>query len=101
MHVDRPTFQRSFLYLGLGYDIQPLLRFTHLCDTLLYANLYLDRGPVEAWYDAAFAEARDIEVLGKEVKADFDPLTAFELGPTRARTCSTRSAWTTANTWIS
>jgi hypothetical protein len=81
MHVDRQTFERSFLYLGPGYDIQPLLRFTHLCDTFLYANLYLDRGPVEAWYDAAFAEARDIEVLGKEVTADLDPLTAFDLGP--------------------
>ena len=81
MHVDRQTFERSFLYLGPGYDIQPLLRFTHLCDTFLYPNLYLDRGPVEAWYDAAFAKARDIEVLGKKVTTDFDPLTAFDLGP--------------------
>ena len=57
MHIDHQTFERSFFYIGPGFDIQPLLRFTHLCDTFLYPNLYLYRRPVEGWYDEALANA--------------------------------------------
>ena len=81
MHVDHQTFERSFFYIGPGFDIQPLLRFTHLCDTFLYPNLYLDRRPVEAWYDEALANAADIEVLGKRVTPGFDADIALEQAP--------------------
>jgi len=80
MRIDHQTFARSFFYIGPGFDIQPLLRFTHLCDTFLYPNLYLDLGPVERWYDEAFAAA-DIEVLGKRVTRGLDAEVALEQAP--------------------
>jgi hypothetical protein len=83
MHIDHQTFERSFFYIGPGFDIQPLLRFTHLCDTFLYPNLYLDRRPVEGWYDEALANATDIEVLGKQVTSGFDADIALEHAPDR------------------
>jgi len=82
MHIDTATFERSFFYIGPGFDIQPLLRFSHLSDTFLYPNVFLDRWPVEAWYDEALAGACDIEILGKEVEPGFELESAFELGPT-------------------
>ncbi len=81
MKLDRLTFERSFFYIGPGYDIQPLLRFTHLCDTFLYPNLYLDRTAVERWYDSALAAADDIEVLNKRVTRGFDSKVALECAP--------------------
>ena len=83
MHIDHQTFERSFFYIGPGFDIQPLLRFTHLCDTFLYPNLYLYRRPVEGWYDEALANAADIEVLGKRVTSGFDADIALEQAPDR------------------
>jgi hypothetical protein len=81
MRIDHHTFARSFFYVGPGFDVQPLLRFTHLCDTSLYPNLYLDLGPVERWYDEAFTNTADIEVLGKRVTRGFDVEVALEQGP--------------------
>jgi hypothetical protein len=83
MYLDKNTFERSFFYIGPGYDIQPLLRFTHLCDTFIYPNVYLNRRPVEEWYDSAFEHAKDIEVLDKRVTRGFDAEIAMECGTDR------------------
>jgi hypothetical protein len=80
-HIDTKAFERSFFYIGPGFDIQPLLRFTHVCDTFLYANVFLDTRPAEEWYDHALAESPDIEIVGKDVEMGFALDSAFELGP--------------------
>jgi hypothetical protein len=80
-HIDTKAFDRSFFYIGPGFDIQPLLRFTHVCDTFLYANVFLDTRPAEEWYDHALAESPDIEIVGKDVEMGFALDLAFELGP--------------------
>ena len=50
-----------------GFDIEPLLRFTHICDAFLYANLFPDMHKIIEWYEVAFKYCNDIEVLDRKL----------------------------------
>ena len=78
MRFSTAEFSKSFFNIGAGYDIQPMLRFTHVTDTFIYCNLYLFKSEVSEWYDSAFRES-DFEVLNKEVVDDFNELEHFEI----------------------
>ncbi|MFP7754445.1 hypothetical protein ACLG6S_07295 [Thermodesulfobacteriota bacterium B35] len=75
------VFAKSFFYIGPGYDIEPLLRFTHLTDTFMYVNIYLSLREVLRWYDEQFSLHPDIEVVEKKVLRDFDETRHFTLHP--------------------
>ncbi len=81
MIITHPIFEKSFFYIGAGLDIEPLLRFTHICTEFIYVNLYLDQKRVAKWYDWALGLCPDIEVLEKEVVHGFDEEIHFELNP--------------------
>ena len=81
MRLTPEIFERSFYYIGPGYDIEPLLRFTHLTDTFLYANLYLEKERVLKWYRHAFRHREDFEVLEEKVIDNFDDTRYFQLNP--------------------
>ncbi|MFZ4415008.1 MAG: hypothetical protein ACOYOV_18120, partial [Bacteroidales bacterium] len=80
MKITTEEFSKSFFNIGAGYDIQPLMRFTHVTDTFIYLNLYLSEYSMSDWYDSIFRES-DFEVLQKEVVTNFDELIHFEISP--------------------
>ena len=78
MQINSKVFSDSFFYIGSGFDIQPLLRFSNLCDTFLYANLYLNQSEVESWYDEALENQNDIEVVSKKTFPGYDARKTLE-----------------------
>jgi len=74
-------FEKSLYYIGSGYDIEPLLRFTHLTNTFIYVNLHLSFEKISDWYDEQLEVHPDIELLEKEVDNSFDETTHFDLHP--------------------
>ncbi len=75
--VTTQIFQSSFYYPGPGFDIQPLQRFTHVCENFLYANLFINEQEVSAWYDKKL-NSGDFELISKEVFNDFREEVYFE-----------------------
>lgn len=76
--LTQKDFQNCYYSIGGGFDLQPLLRLTHLVDQYLYVNLYLEMDEVEKWYDEAF-QMFDFEVLEKQIHQDFDETKHFEI----------------------
>jgi gamma-glutamylcyclotransferase (GGCT)/AIG2-like uncharacterized protein YtfP len=75
------VFSSSLFYIGPGYDIEPLLRFTHLTDSFIYVNLYLSRNEVRDWYDEQFDRHPDIEILSANYITEFDETKNYTLHP--------------------
>jgi hypothetical protein len=80
MKITTDMFRRSLYNIGPGFDLQPMLRFTHVTDVFMYVNLYLWQEDMEDWYEDEF-KRYGIEVRGKEVISDFDETAHFELHP--------------------
>ena len=38
--ITKEEFASCFYYIAPGLDFEPLMRFSHICDTFIYANLY-------------------------------------------------------------
>jgi hypothetical protein len=89
MLITKENFQNSFYYIGVGLDIEPLFRFSHLCDHFLFANLYLPKQTVKDYYDKELKEReffngflnkqQVIEVVDVQEIDDFDETTHFGL----------------------
>jgi hypothetical protein len=79
--ITTTDFENSLYYIGSGYDIEPLLRFTHLTDIFIYVNLHLSFENISDWYDKQFDLHPDIELLEKSVDNSFDETTHFDLHP--------------------
>jgi hypothetical protein len=79
MKITKELFEKSFFTIGGGYDIEPLLRFTHLSTFFINVNLFLEKSEVIEWYDKAFKYCNEIEVLEKIIIDDFDEKLYFEL----------------------
>lgn len=79
MKITTEIFENSFFSIGGGYDIEPLLRFSHLCDFFVNVNLFLTKTKVINYYDALFNVCNDIEVLEKTVIDEFNEDFFFEL----------------------
>ena len=71
MVITDEVFCRSFYYIGSGLDTQPLWRFSHLCDTFLFVNLYLDQEQVRTWYVRQVQYHDDAELLSVEEVQEF------------------------------
>lgn len=78
MNIDSNLFSESFFYIGPGFDIQPLVRFSNLCQTFLYTSLYLGRTEVESWYDETLGGHDDIDVISKDVFLGYDARSVLE-----------------------
>ena len=71
MFITDELFCSSFYYIGPGFDIQPLWRFSHLCNTFLFVNLYLNQEEVRKWYERQVQYHDDAELLSVEEVAEF------------------------------
>lgn len=80
MKITAKMFEKSFYSFGAGLDIQPMMRFTHLTDTFISANLFLDKELVIKWYERSF-RWYGFEILDKKIISDFDEREYFELSP--------------------
>jgi hypothetical protein len=78
MIVSTEMFTNSFYYPAPGFDIQPLKRFTHLCDNFLYANLFINKEDVLKWYTREL-NSGDFEILETTTYDDFREEDFFEL----------------------
>jgi hypothetical protein len=78
MIVSTEMFSNSFYYPAPGFDIQPLKRFTHLCDNFLYANLFINKKDVLDWYNRELNRG-DFEILETTIHDDFREENFFEL----------------------
>ena len=76
--ITTEMFTNSFYYPAPGFDIQPLKRFTHLCDNFLYANLFIKKEDVLKWYNEQL-NIGDFEILDTQVYDDFREEYYFEL----------------------
>ena len=79
MKITKELFEKSFFSIGGGYDIEPLLRFSHICNLFINTNLDLEKNDVIQWYDGAFKKCNDIEVTEKIIIENFDERLFFEL----------------------
>jgi hypothetical protein len=79
--ITTEMFTNSFYYPAPGFDIQPLKRFTHLCDNFLYANLFINidinKEHVLNWYKREL-NREDFEILDTQVYDDFIEENFFE-----------------------
>ena len=75
------TLEHSLLYLGAGLNWEPLHRFSHLCDTFLYVNLYRSLDEVRGALERDLRDNPFLELLGLRVDRHFDETTHFELHP--------------------
>jgi hypothetical protein len=56
-----------------------LIRFSHICDFFINANLFIEKEEAIEWYDKAFKYCNDIVVIEKQVIDEFDEKDFFEL----------------------
>lgn len=79
MKITKEIFEKSFFSIGGGFDIQPLIRFSHISDFFINVNLFIEKGEAIKWYDKAFKYCDDIDVIDKQVIDRFDEEEFFEL----------------------
>jgi len=79
MKITASDFANSCYYIGAGKDIEPLLRFTHLCDTFLCVNLYMDCADIQAYLRRCLDGHPLLELLDEEVDQSFEERTHLEL----------------------
>jgi hypothetical protein len=79
MKITKEIFEKSFFSIGGGFDIQPLIRFSHICDFFINVNLFIEKEEAIEWYDKAFKYCNDIVVIDKQVIDEFDETDFFEL----------------------
>jgi hypothetical protein len=75
------TLPHSLLYLGAGFNWEPLHRFSHLCDTFLYVSLFCSLDEVREALENDLRDNPFLELRGLRVDRGFDETTHFELHP--------------------
>lgn len=75
------TLTNSLLYLGAGYNWEPLHRFSHICDTFVYVNLFCSLQEVRKALEEDLRGNPFLELLSIRVDKSFDETTHFELHP--------------------
>lgn len=75
------TLSDSLLYLGAGYNWEPLHRFSHLCDTFVYVNLFCSLQEVRRALNDDLHGNPFLQLLSIRVDRSFDETTHFELHP--------------------
>jgi len=81
MTLRTQTLGKSLLYLGAGYDWEPLHRFSHLCDTFLYVNLFCSLQEVRMALEEDLHEHPFLKLLSIRLDRSFNETTHFELHP--------------------
>ena len=56
-------FKRSIFNIGAGFDIEIIKRFSHLTDTFIYTNVYLNFTDVRSEYFSMIDDQSDFELL--------------------------------------
>ena len=79
MKITPSDFANSCYYIGAGKDIEPLLRFSHLCDTFLCVNLYMECADIQAYLRRCLDGHPLLELLDEEVDLFFEERTHLEL----------------------
>jgi hypothetical protein len=82
--ITKEEFNSSFFYIAPGLDFEPLMRFSHMCDTFIYANLYYTFDEVLEGMTSYFSGHPFLK-LGDIKKSDVNPLMNFDLHPTHQR----------------
>ena len=78
MKITSALFAKSYYSIGPGLDIQPLIRLTHITDTFIYANLFLEKEEVVGWYEKNFS-FYGFEIINKKIINNFDEKNYFEI----------------------
>ena len=79
MKITTSDFANSCYYIGAGKDIEPLLRFSHLCDTFLCVNLYMECADIQAYLRRCLDGHPLLELLDEEIDRSFEERTHLEL----------------------
>ncbi len=80
-----PFNDRTLFYAASGKDIEPLLRFSNICDTFIFSNLYMSFEEVHGFLHRALEEHPLLEIEDEHVDHNFDESTHFELSPDYCR----------------
>lgn len=79
MKISSTIFSKSFYYIAPGFDFEPLMRFSHLCDTFIYTNLYLSKEEVLKSIYKNLDDSEFLEIVSIKEYDDFDETKYFEL----------------------
>ena len=71
----------ALFYIAPGFDLEPLWRMSHLCDTFFYANLYYSLDQVLNSVEAQLRSSEKVELISIHVDKSFDEITHFDLHP--------------------
>ena len=76
--ITHDVFSKSFYYIGPGFDFEPLFRFSHLCDTFIYSNLWYTKSEVLEKLNSEFSNNEYLQLDSIIEHEKFDELTYFE-----------------------
>jgi len=76
-----PFNDRTLFYAGAGKDIEPLLRFSNICDTFIFSNLYINFEEIHDFLHRALEEHPLLEIEDEHLDHNFAEHTHFELSP--------------------
>lgn len=68
--IDQETFRESYYSIGSGFNLQPLLRFSHLTNDFIYTNLFISKDSMFKWYFDAIQKNDELELLEFEIIDD-------------------------------
>lgn len=77
--ITTKVFENSLVYIGAGYDFEPLLRLTNITQSFIYINLYLTKSEVERELHRIFTSSYLFEIIDKSECCDVAANSIFEL----------------------
>ena len=79
--ITKEIFNNSFYYIGPGFDFEPLSRFSHLCNTFIYANLWYTKSEVLKNIKLELENNDYLQIESVIEHKNFDELSFFEFDP--------------------
>lgn len=73
--------ETSLYYIAPGFDFEPMMRFSNICDHYFYANLFYSKEDVLKHLKNDLRDSKFLKVLSIKEHDDFDELDYFDLHP--------------------
>jgi hypothetical protein len=73
--------ETSLYYIAPGYDWEPMMRFSNICNQFFYANLFYTKEDVLMHLNNDLRNSKFLKIVSIKEHGDFDELSHFDLHP--------------------
>jgi hypothetical protein len=73
--------ETAFFYVAPGFDWEPLMRFSNICNQFFYANLFYTKEDVLMHLNNDLRNSKFLKIVSIKEHEDFDELSHFDLHP--------------------